>query len=316
MILLDRLLEGLDVGVSPFAICEVREAASLVMEDARTASLHYVLSGEGVARTAAGTRVSLTPHTVMIAPPGTSIVVSCGEKGGANLPAPRCEPLPGGWQRMVVGDGKPGLILACGAVQATHQATTGLFDYLRAPLVERVADDPAFRDPFHRLLDELAAPRPGTRALAETLLKQCLIALLRRHAEGGECRVAWLAALAQPQLKLALSAMLDRPGEAHTLEGLAGLAGMSRAVFAERFKEAFDRTAMDFLKEVRLRRAAHLLSATDLPVKTVAARVGFASRSYFSRAFKAFTGHDPAGYRAGAGASGEGPGDQSPVHAA
>ena len=72
---------------------------------------------------------------------------------------------------------------------------------------------------------------------------------------------------------------------------------------------------MDFLKEVRLRRAAHLLRATDLPVKTVAARVGFASRSYFSRAFKAFTGHDPAGYRAGVGAPGEDTDDHSPVRA-
>ena len=55
---------------------------------------------------------------------------------------------------------------------------------------------------------------------------------------------------------------------------------------------------MDFLKEIRLRRAANYLSTTDLPVKAVAGRVGFASRSYFSRAFKALHGIDPAGYRA------------------
>jgi transcriptional regulator GlxA family with amidase domain len=47
-----------------------------------------------------------------------------------------------------------------------------------------------------------------------------------------------------------------------------------------------------------LRRAAQLLTATDLPVKTIAFRVGFDSRSYFSRAFKDFSGVDPAGYRA------------------
>jgi AraC-like DNA-binding protein len=32
-------------------------------------------------------------------------------------------------------------------------------------------------------------------------------------------------------------------------------------------------------------------------VKTIAFRVGFESRSYFSRAFKAFAGLDPAGFR-------------------
>jgi AraC-like DNA-binding protein len=35
-----------------------------------------------------------------------------------------------------------------------------------------------------------------------------------------------------------------------------------------------------------------------LPVKTIAFQVGFESRSYFSRAFKAFSGIDPAGFRA------------------
>ena len=55
---------------------------------------------------------------------------------------------------------------------------------------------------------------------------------------------------------------------------------------------------MDFLKEVRLRRAGDLLRVGDLPIKAIAARVGYSSRSHFSRSFKAFAGTDPATYRA------------------
>jgi transcriptional regulator GlxA family with amidase domain len=55
---------------------------------------------------------------------------------------------------------------------------------------------------------------------------------------------------------------------------------------------------MDFLKELRLGRAARLLETTDLPVKTIAARVGFSSRSHFSRAFKAAMHLEPTAYRA------------------
>jgi len=44
--------------------------------------------------------------------------------------------------------------------------------------------------------------------------------------------------------------------------------------------------------------AGGLAALSGLPVKTVAARAGFASRSHFSRAFKASAGADPAGYRA------------------
>jgi transcriptional regulator GlxA family with amidase domain len=129
-------------------------------------------------------------------------------------------------------------------------------------------------------------------------MKECLVSLLRRQCESGECRAPWLAALEHPQLSQALSAMMDRPAAPFTLEGLAEIAGMSRAAFAERFKQAFERTPMEFLRDVRLRLAARLLTTSDLPVKTVAGRVGFASRSHFSRAFKAYAGRDPAAYRA------------------
>jgi transcriptional regulator GlxA family with amidase domain len=97
--------------------------------------------------------------------------------------------------------------------------------------------------------------------------------------------------------------MVDQPGASFTLERLAQLAGMSRSAFAHHFKKAFGRPAMDVLREVRLRRAAHLLRATDLPVKLVASQVGFGSRSHFSRAFRTHSGQDPAGFRAAALAS-------------
>jgi AraC-like DNA-binding protein len=198
-----------------------------------------------------------------------------------------------------VGEGAAGLTLACGFLQATYLQITGLFDYLREPLVVSVAEDTSFHEPFHQLLGELASPRPGMRVLAEMLMKQCLIALLRRHADAsGQCRVAWLAAHDNRALGRTVSAMLDRPEDGHTVQSLADVAGMSRATFAEHFRKAFGRTPVDFLKEVRLRRAAHLLAATDLSVKAIAARIGFDSRSYFSRAFKDFTGIDPAGFRA------------------
>ncbi|MFQ6018838.1 MAG: helix-turn-helix domain-containing protein [Kiloniellaceae bacterium] len=298
--LLDRLLRGLDVSIDAFAICEVRREASFVLDEDRTVSIHYILSGEGVARPMTGPAIALAPHTVIIMPPAVCLVVSCGRERGMTLPAPECRPLPGGWEWATVGSGAPGILMACGTVRATHRQIVGTFDYLRSPLVESVATDVAFQEPFHRLLDELAAPRPGTKTLAEVLMKQCLIVLLRRHWESGEGRAPWLAALGHPQLGRAIAAMLDRPDAIFTLQSLADIAGMSRATFAERFKEAFGRTAMGFLKEVRLRRAAELLIATDLPVKTIAGRVGFASRSHFSRAFKAFAGADPAGYRAAA----------------
>jgi AraC-like DNA-binding protein len=298
--ILDRFLAGLDVGVAAFAVCEVRLGFSLVLQDDTETGFHYVLSGEGAARTIAGEEFPLLPHTLVITPPKSCIIVNATRKLEMLLPAPECEALPGGWDKLTVGDGEDGVVLACGILKATHSHGSGLFDHLRQPLVVSVAGDTSFREPFRRLLDELAAPLPGTRALAEILMKECLISLLRRYCTSQEQRIPWFAAIEDPRLGKAVEVMLEQPQMPCTLHYLAEIAGMSRTTFSERFKEAFGCTANDFLKDIRVRRGAHLLISTDLPVKTVASRVGYASRSYFTRAFKSVMDMDPATYRTAA----------------
>jgi transcriptional regulator GlxA family with amidase domain len=54
---------------------------------------------------------------------------------------------------------------------------------------------------------------------------------------------------------------------------------------------------MEFVQTVRLRIAARMLAGSDMPVKSIAAAVGYASRSHFSRAFAARFGNDPSRYR-------------------
>ena len=298
MLTFDQLCRGLDVEISAFALCEVKQDAAFTISEEEDCSVHYILAGEGTALRATGEAFALVPHSVMIIPPGSRISITNDVNCLTNFAEPSCEPLDSNWDFLRVGDGAPGLTLACGYVEATYMQSAKLFKFLREPIVVSVAEDRTFREPFHNLLDELSNPQPGTKVLAEMLMKQCLIALLRGQAEkSGECFVPWLAALGDESLGRALSAMLDDPQKSHTLESLGELAGLSRGVFAERFKEAFGRTVIDCLKEIRLRRAAHLLTATNLPVKTIAHRVGFESRSYFSRAFKDFIGVDPAGFR-------------------
>ena len=128
-------------------------------------------------------------------------------------------------------------------------------------------------------------------------MKQCLVYVLRRYCESGNCQVPWLSALDDPQLSRTLEQMIDEPGRRFTLELLADSAGMSRSAFAQRFKAAFGRSPMDFLKELRLQRAAHLLRTTRRPIKSIADQVGFESRSHFSRSFTRFFDASPADFR-------------------
>jgi hypothetical protein len=180
---LDQLIEGVEVGVSALAICEVRQDAKYVLTDETNTTIHYVLSGTGTAWRSGGRRDPLAPHAFIIVPAGSFLAVS-DERGADIQPSEAdCEPLPEDWDSLTVGKGAPAIKLACGFLRTLNLESTGLFENPREPLVIDISDDTSFRVTFRRLLDELAAPQHGTRALAELMMKQCLIVLLRRQME-------------------------------------------------------------------------------------------------------------------------------------
>jgi AraC family transcriptional regulator, activator of mtrCDE len=162
----------------------------------------------------------------------------------------------------------------------------------------QLADDDPLRRTFEAMLDELASPRLGTRALTEALLKQCLILLIRRVATD-PAAAKWLFGTVDLRLTYPVLAMIENPAHSFTLEGLARSAGMSRSSFAAHFQAAFATTPIDFLKRIRLRHAARLLRTTKLPIAVIARSVGYESRTYFSRAFSAEFGVEPRSFRTG-----------------
>ncbi|HVL79007.1 MAG TPA: helix-turn-helix domain-containing protein [Sphingomicrobium sp.] len=172
-----------------------------------------------------------------------------------------------------------------------------VFERLREPLAEDASNEPAIRSAFTLMLAELASPRFGTRAMVEALMKQCLVVAIRLQVERGELSLLSLPGLRDARLTKALLEMLENPAREHSLEELARTSGMSRSLFAERFSQAFHRPPIDMLKQVRLHRAANLLRNTRLPIQIVAMTVGYSSRSYFSRAFRAAYGTDPKTFR-------------------
>ncbi len=56
-----------------------------------------------------------------------------------------------------------------------------------------------------------------------------------------------------------------------------------------------------YLLQVRLEKAKELLADLDLPLKTIAYKVGFRTRSHFGQFFKKYTGQTPVQYRFGNG---------------
>mgnify|MGYP006982481219 CR=1 FL=1 len=50
MILLEKLLAGLEVTVRPFAVCDVRGTSHLTLDASEFATVHYTLAGPGLGR--------------------------------------------------------------------------------------------------------------------------------------------------------------------------------------------------------------------------------------------------------------------------
>lgn len=307
---LDRLLTTLDVRVHAFAVCEVAPGRRLVFQPMDAVIVHYVLAGTGTLRTGGGGEVPFAPYRVLIVPPrqGQSLGRAPSSQPDV-LAANNCSQVADGLVRFSAGtgEGADGILTICGSISATYAGGLGLFDHLREPVAEDAAADGLMRGAFETIAAELAAPGVGMRALSDALMRVCLLLLLRRHLMRDGTASPIFAALQDPRLARAVVAVLERPADAHTLERLAGIAGMSRTTFSERFSEALGRSPADFVQRVRLRRAAHLLRATDLPVLVVARSVGYASRSHFSRAFRAAYGEDPTAFRKRGHAEGDDP---------
>jgi len=94
-------------------------------------------------------------------------------------------------------------------------------------------------------------------------------------------------------------ALVARPAEAHSADGLAGVLHMSARTLHRQLKE--EGASLQQLKdEVRCERAKDLLYRSGKPVKQVAAATGFRNEKSFIRAFKEWTGMTPAEFRRGA----------------
>jgi len=170
-------------------------------------------------------------------------------------------------------------------------------DALARPVVTSVLDDPAGRPVFTLLRAELARGAAGHPSLAMSLMSACVVQALRSAIEAAPAPRSQGEAATGLSVGRAVAAIRARPGDAHTVETLADLAGMSRSSFIRHFSRVMQAPPIEFLQRVRLEEARALLRATSLPIKTVAARAGFASRSHFSRLFRAAFGDDPSGFR-------------------
>lgn len=289
----------MDVGVEAFAICEIGKGLQLVAGASDAIEVHYVLAGTLHLIVPDRPPIICGPGSVVLVPPGMPQVMAADDQPARDVSAAEnCSLTREGLMLFDAADRAAGDVrVVCGLIVAGISGSFGLLDAVTDPIVENLADLPIVRQGFALMLNEISEPMLGSRALLGALMKACVVMLLRRHFSLNGDGTALLSSLRDPRLGKAINAILDKPGAQHSVASLAAAAGMSRSTFAREFTTSIAMSPMAFVARTRLHHAAELLKSTKLPVKAIAARIGFASRSHFSRAFTSVYGVDPSRFR-------------------
>jgi len=166
--------------------------------------------------------------------------------------------------------------------------------------LQKESDKAAMRWSLERMRQELLEQQPGGSLVAQHLAHMMLVQALRLHLAGGvRGGVGWLFALADKQMSAAITAMHDSPGHRWTLQELGERAGMSRSIFALKFKETVGRSPMEYLTRWRMLVAGDRLTNSSEPLSVISVSLGYESESAFSTAFKRVMGCSPRQYGRG-----------------
>jgi len=180
---LDKLTTTLDVTLVGLSECALAAGAHLAVARAKASTIHYCLRGAGFILLDDETPIRLTPHTLVIVPPGRAMTVAATEHPAAPQNAGKHDNggfTPGSSQWHTVGDGEPALVLACGCFRANYGPALDLFASLATPIVETFDVHDQLDQVMAYAIAELAAQDVGGGPMSAALLKLVLLALLQR----------------------------------------------------------------------------------------------------------------------------------------
>jgi AraC-like DNA-binding protein len=299
---LDRLLDTLTVRFVRLSECLVGEGYRLELGGIDAPGIHYNISGTGRLIVGDSEPIELRPHKLIIVPANSLFRIEVPSEGGPRAGWKTVDGRsqlfpPGAVRRYVATDAEPVIMLICGYFHASYGSTTDLFGALTTPIVEQFDEGDRVDESLKAALTELVEQEVGSGAMSAALLKQVVVALLRRSLRSIDLWVERFSLLSDPQIARAFAEMVAHPGARHSVESLARTAFLSRSAFVARFTKVVGRPPMLVLRDLRMRQAADQLRSTTLTIDEVASQAGYASRSSFVRAFRKAHGSDPTAYR-------------------
>jgi AraC family transcriptional activator of mtrCDE len=296
--LVEQLLNSMDVRIEAFAFCRVGANAALAIPARNELKIIYVLTGTLYLTVEGCERQELPAGSIVLIPKNRTQV-----QAGSSTPEHRFDvagALNKGPHDLIylnAFEETPEIQVLCGWLRLGLTAEFNAFDGLLNPISANLNSSAFVRSAFETMIDETRFRTAGSRTLANTLMKACMVELFRHGLARAEPDRGSPAIFLKPGLSRAVAAILSQPAASHSVASLARIAGMSRSAFAKAFEETMGTTPIEFVGRARLAKAHELVLATDDPIASIAESVGFASRSHFSSRFRERYGEDPSAYR-------------------
>ena len=82
-----------------------------------------------------------------------------------------------------------------------------------------------------------------------------------------------------------------------TLKEVSKKVGVSSQYLSKIFREETKKTFIEWLTDLRIRKAKEMIQRLDQPIKEVGLVVGYKDPNYFSRIFRSVVGKSPSEYR-------------------
>jgi len=147
--------------------------------------------------------------------------------------------------------------------------------------------------------EELRLSQAGRGVVIDATINQIIVHLLRNLMtvrRGMKLELSRVGVVDR-RLRRAIEFMYLHSAEELSLSEIAREAFLSAYHFARLFKRITGLTPHNYLANIRIEQARHLLGTSDLSINAIATRVGYESQSHFAKLFRAATGLTPKEFR-------------------
>jgi AraC-like DNA-binding protein len=187
---------------------------------------------------------------------------------------------------------KPEAEIVCAEFEFGQRFKNPLISFIQSVIIIRIADAPEIESVHALLMDEAFSSRCGKTFGVNQLLQYFLLVVFRYLIRTEAIPAGVTKALADARLLKAINSMHAQPEKPWTLESLAEVAGMSRASFANHFREATQVTPIEYLTDWRISLAQSKI-LSGVTIKAIAKDVGYANPEALTRVFTKRVGCSP-----------------------